>query len=161
MNSLRIIEFFVPGEPVGKGRHRAVSRKRRDKSTGKMGSYIAHITPDKTEEYEQLVANTGCEAMRACQLFEGPVLVELYMGLSIPKSMSKKRKAQALGGLLFPTKKPDMDNVIKAIFDGLNGVVWVDDVQVVDSVVRKRYAEVPGVKVRVVPLFTADRKGTV
>ncbi|MNP83694.1 Endodeoxyribonuclease RusA [compost metagenome] len=69
--------------------------------------------------------------------------------------MSKKRKAMAIAGELFPTKKPDMDNVIKAIYDGLNGVVWKDDVQVVDAFVRKRYGEVPGVHVRIVPLEAA------
>lgn len=152
MREPQVVEFFVPGEPVGKGRHRAVPRKRRDKSTGKMGSYIAHITPKRTEDYEALVASTGCEAMAGRSLINVPVLVELRMGLAIPKSESKKRKAAMAAGLVMPTKKPDMDNVIKAIFDGLNGVVWVDDVQVVDSIVRKRFAEVPGVRVRVVPL---------
>lgn len=158
---LQIVEFFVPGQPVGKMRHRAVSRKRRDTSTGQMGSYIAHITPQRTEDYEALVASTGCKAMQARQLIAGPVLVELHMGLSIPQSMSKKRRALAVAGRIFPTKKPDVDNVIKSIFDGLNGAVWVDDVQVVDTVVRKRYAETPGVRVRVVPLYTADHQEAV
>lgn len=35
----------------------------------------------------------------------------------------------------------------KAIFDGMNGVVWKDDVQVVEVRKRKRYAETPGVVV--------------
>ncbi|MDG9784656.1 RusA family crossover junction endodeoxyribonuclease [Metapseudomonas otitidis] len=146
MNSLRIIEFFVPGEPVGKGRPRLSTHA---------GLPRMHSTA-KSIAYEGLIAHAGSQAMAGEALIEGPVLVEIYMGLSMPQSMSKKRRAQALAGLIFPTKRPDMDNVIKAIFDGLNGVTWVDDVQVVDSVVRKRYAEVPGVKVRVVPLYTTD-----
>lgn len=146
MRDARIIEFFVPGEPVGKGRPRI----------GRVGQHARLFTPEKTASYEGLIAHAGSQAMAGDIPIAGPVLVELHMGLTIPQSMSKKRKAQALAGLVFPTKKPDMDNVIKAIFDGLNGVVWVDDVQVVDSVVRKRYAETPGVRVRVVPLYTTD-----
>lgn len=48
---------------------------------------------------------------------------------------------------MLPTKKPDADNVLKAVFDGMNGVVWVDDVQACGVVLRKRYAETPGVTV--------------
>nr|WP_325053292.1 RusA family crossover junction endodeoxyribonuclease [Pseudomonas tructae] len=101
--------------------------------------------------YEGLIAMVGTEAMAGRALLEGPVMVEMRIVLGIPKSMPKKRQAQALAGEIFPTKKPDMDNVIKAIYDGLNGVVWKDDVQVVDAIVRKRYGEVPGVHVNVVP----------
>jgi Holliday junction resolvase RusA-like endonuclease len=43
----------------------------------------------------------------------------------------------------------DLDNVVKAVFDGLNGVLWRDDVLVVDLRVRKRYAATPCVRVEV------------
>lgn len=152
MHDLKPVSFVVPGEPVGKGRPRAVGRKRRDKATGQLVSYTAHITPERTENYENRIGMAGQQAMAGRDLIEGPVMVELHIALSIPQSMSKKRKALAAAGDLFPTKKPDMDNVIKAIYDGLNGVVWKDDVQVVDAHVRKRFGDTPGVSVRVVPL---------
>jgi len=50
---------------------------------------------------------------------------------------------------VLPTTKPDADNVVKAVFDGLNGVLWRDDVLVVDLRVRKRYAATPCVRVEV------------
>ncbi len=62
-----------------------------------------------------------------------------------------------MSGQLHPTKKPDLDNVQKAIYDGLNGVVWKDDVQVVKAVVGKRYGETPGVRVKVVPLLEGEQ----
>ncbi|CAI3799032.1 hypothetical protein GLGCALEP_02126 [Pseudomonas sp. MM221] len=155
MADLKPVQFLVPGEPVGKGRPRAVGRKRRDKATGQLVSYTAHITPERTENYENRISMAGTRAMAGRTLLEGAVMVEMRIVLAIPQSMSKKRKAQAIAGELFPTKKPDMDNVIKAIYDGLNGVVWKDDVQVVDAFVRKRYGEVPGVHVRIVPLEAA------
>lgn len=146
MRDLKPVAFVVPGEPVGKGRPRI----------GKVGNHARMFTPAKTASYEGLIAHAGQQAMAGRQLLDGPVMVEMHIGLSIPQSMSKKRKAQAIAGQIFPTKKPDMDNVIKAIYDGLNGVVWRDDVQVVDAHVRKRYVETPGVRVRVVPLVAEE-----
>ncbi|WP_137279246.1 RusA family crossover junction endodeoxyribonuclease [Pseudomonas rhizoryzae] len=154
MREFAVVEFVVPGKPIGKGRPRAVTRKRRDKSTGQLGTYTAHITPARTEAYEESIARAGEIAMAGRDLIPHPVMVELQILLPIPQSKSKKWKAQAVAGQVFPTTKPDMDNVIKAIYDGLNGVVWRDDVQVVDAIVRKRYAETPCVRVRIVPLMT-------
>ena len=52
-----------------------------------------------------------------------------------------------LDGRLLPTSKPDTDNVLKAVLDGCNGVLWRDDVLVVDVRIRKRYAATPCVRV--------------
>jgi len=145
MSELKPVQFLVPGEPVGKGRPRI----------GRVGGHARMFTPQKTASYEGLIALAGTEAMAGRTLLEGAVMVEMRIVLAIPQSMSNKRRAMAIAGELFPTKKPDMDNVIKAIYDGLNGVVWKDDVQVVDAFVRKRYGEVPGVHVRIVPLEAA------
>lgn len=76
--------------------------------------------------------------------------------LPIPQSWPKRKQAAALAGTEYPTKKPDADNVIKAIFDALNGVVWHDDTRVVDMVVRKRYAAVPGVTKEIVRVNQID-----
>ncbi|EPS4551542.1 RusA family crossover junction endodeoxyribonuclease [Pseudomonas aeruginosa] len=137
MADLRPVMFTVPGEPVGKGRPRI----------GRVGAHARMFTPAKTANYEGLIAHSGQQAMAGRALFEGPVLVELDIALSIPQSMSKKRKSLALAGGLYPTKKPDMDNVIKAIYD----------VQVVKAVVGKRYGETPGVRVKVVPLLEGEQ----
>lgn len=67
---------------------------------------------------------------------------------SIPVSWSlKKQRAAALGELRH-TKRPDLDNVVKAIKDGANGVVWKDDSQVDDVRASKRYGQ-PRVEVEV------------
>ena len=63
----------------------------------------------------------------------------------MPASWSKRKAAEALHGVIRPTKKPDADNVLKAVCDGINGVVWHDDTQAVDVTLRKRYGPVPGV----------------
>ncbi|PTU70778.1 RusA family crossover junction endodeoxyribonuclease [Chromobacterium haemolyticum] len=134
------ISFFVPGAPVGKGRPKVSSRG---------GQFAQMYTPEKTANYESLIALAAQEAMAGNPLIAGPADVEISMFLPVPTSWSKKKQAAALQGQVYPTKKPDADNVIKAIFDGINGVVWVDDVQACDIVVRKRYADKPGVEVTV------------
>jgi Holliday junction resolvase RusA-like endonuclease len=77
--------------------------------------------------------------------------VQLSITMAVPISWSKKKAAAALAGQVLPTRKPDADNVVKAVFDGMNGVVWRDDVQAVDLQLRKRYGTTPGVHVRVTP----------
>ena len=131
------VQFVVPGQPVAKGRPKVDAR----------GKFARVYTPEKTVNYEGLVAHSAQTAMNGRQLFSGPVAVELDIRISIPASWSGKRKDMAQRGEIAATKRPDADNVEKAVFDGMNGVVWVDDVQVVQVSKRKRYADVPGVVV--------------
>lgn len=81
--------------------------------------------------------------------------LEVDVVCSVPKSATKRFAADALTGRARPTKKPDADNVLKAICDGMNGVVWKDDLQAVDIRVSKRYGQTPGVHVRVAALEAA------
>lgn len=59
-----------------------------------------------------------------------PLIISILAIFPIPKYVSKKTKDLMLNGCLFPTKKPDADNVIKVILDSLNGVAYRDDVQI-------------------------------
>lgn len=136
------VVFVVPGEPVGKGRPRI----------GKVGQHARMFAPQKTANYEGLVAMAAQEALAGRPLIVGPVLMELHMFHPVPRSWSKKRQAMALVGEVMPTVKCDADNCLKAVCDALNGVVWRDDTQVVNVFLAKRYAENPRVEVKVVPL---------
>ncbi len=145
-----MIDFIVYGPPQGKGRPIAGHRF----ATGGV-KLPCMRTPAKTVAYEGLVAHCGAAAMAGAPLLDGPVELRLFIECQVPASWSKKKQAQALAGEILPTTKPDVDNVIKAIGDGLNGVVWKDDVQVTDVITRKRYAEKPQVRVMVRPAVTA------
>ena len=134
-----MLDFIVYGAPQGKGRARV----------GRIGQHVRMFTPAKTLAYESLVAHCGADAMAGRPLLEGPVELRLLIDVAIPASWSKRKQAQALAAEILPTTKPDVDNVIKAIGDGLNGVVWKDDSQVSDVIARKRYAEKPQVRVMV------------
>ena len=139
------ITFIVPGAPQGKGRPRV----------GSIGGHARMFTPAKTVAYEGLIAHAAQQAMAGRALLDEPVSCRVLIVAPVPASWSKRKQADALAGAVFPTTKPDADNVVKAIFDGLNGVLWRDDVLVVDLAVRKRYGATPRVEVAVEPVATS------
>lgn len=105
------------------------------------------FTPAKTVAYEGLIALAARQSMDGHAMLDGACAIEVTAVCSVPASWSKKKRADALSGALRPTKKPDGDNVLKAVCDGINGVVWADDVQAVDQRVRKVYGERPELRV--------------
>jgi Holliday junction resolvase RusA-like endonuclease len=86
--------------------------------------------------------------MRGRTPVTGPLALTVVAMLAIPKSWSKKKQAAALAGQERPTARPDWDNFGK-VTDALNGIVWVDDAQVVEAMVIKRYAERPCLRIEV------------
>ena len=133
------IAFTIPGEPQGKGRARV----------GRVGGFVRMFTPDKTLAYEGLVSVLAKQAMQNSPPFVGACFADVIIFHSIPASFSKKKTASALAGELIPIKKPDVDNVLKAVFDGMNGIVWRDDTQAVKVRAEKKYSATPGVFVSV------------
>jgi len=134
-----MITFTIPGTPRGKGRPRAAKR----------GNHIGMYTPKETVSYENLIKIKAQEAMRGGSLISGGVLVYLNIEVKIPDSWSAKKKKSALMMEFYPTTKPDADNVIKAVFDGMNGIVYGDDKQVCHISAIKIYSLTPQVKVTI------------
>lgn len=128
------VEFTIKGEPRGKGRPRFTK-------TGRV------YTPSKTSDYESLVALGYLNSVKGYK-FTSPVRVTIRAYHKPPKK-SKKVVEDMLNWHILPTKKPDVDNIAKIVLDGLNGVAWDDDTQVVDLLVYKRYEEEPYVKVTI------------
>lgn len=142
------VTFTIPGPPQGKGRPRI----------GKVGAHARMFTPAKTVAYESMISVIAQTAMAGRPLLEGPVRLSLLLHCQIPASWSQKKQRLALEGGVYPTTKPDADNVLKAVCDGCNGVLWKDDVQAVDIVLTKRYAALPCVQVRVQPVEVAAQQ---
>ncbi|ALV06684.1 RusA family crossover junction endodeoxyribonuclease [Roseateles depolymerans] len=136
------VTFVVPGQPQGKGRAKIV----------KIGGFSRMATPAKTVAYEGLVAHAAQMALAGRPLLQGPVHVRLAVECQVPGSWSQKKQRAAINGEVMPTTKPDIDNVIKAVFDGCNGVLWKDDVQVVQVTVVKQYSATPCVRFAAVEL---------
>lgn len=136
------ISFVIPGAPVGKGRPKFARR----------GNFVSTYTPEKTASYENLVKVVAQQAMAGKDLIQGAVCVGILLFVTPPASWSQKKQAEAIRGGVFPTSKPDVDNVIKGIFDAMNDIVWKDDKQVCDLVLSKRYCTTPRAVVEVRPL---------
>ena len=146
MIDLQPLCFVVPGMPVAKGRHRTATRV----IDGEV--LTRHYTPKTTVDYQRCTALFARQAMRGRALINAPVLLALSIVVPPAKTWPKAKRAKAMTGRLLPTKKPDLSNVLKAIEDALNGVVWHDDVQVVGVIACKRFGAEPGVVVSVTPL---------
>jgi Holliday junction resolvase RusA-like endonuclease len=138
------IAFTIPGEARGKGRPRASS----------YGGRIRLHSDAKTASYENLVKLAAVAAMKGAVPLDEPLMVIITARMVPPASVSKKRRTAMLAGVTLPTKKPDLDNVVKAVLDGCNGVAFRDDVLVVSQFAHKRYAETAGVDVVIEPLKT-------
>ena len=134
-----MIIFDIPGQPVAKGRPRFARR----------GAFVSTYTPKKTEVYENLVKAAAFTAMAGRSPLVCPVILHVVINLQIPVSWSKRKQAKAAIGEVAATKKPDADNVLKSVKDGVNGVVWRDDSQVIQVMLTKRYSEIPSVAVRI------------
>lgn len=127
----------IPGDPRGQGRPRATIR----------GKHAGVYTDSKTASYQNLVALAAKDAMGSRPLLEGPLQLTLFARFRIPKSTSKKARARMINFVDKPTKKPDLTNILKAVEDGMNGVVFSDDSQIVTLHAKKFYTENPGVKI--------------
>lgn len=134
---MSMVYFFVPGKVQGKARPRFSS---------KSGTVY---TPGKTKSYERQIAE-AYEAQRG-PCFEGAVMVVIEAVFSIPKSWTRAKKAEAAAGKLAPGK-PDIDNILKVVLDGLNGIAYKDDKQVTMTQCKKIYTatnSLPGLRVYV------------
>lgn len=124
------VTFYVEGEARGKQRPRTV---RKD---GVLRTY----TPKETKNYEQLVKSAYLREADGA-FFDGPVSVTISVFVEPPKSASKAKKVKMLllPEKMWPTKRPDLDNVAKTICDALNGTAYKDDAQIVQLFVARHY----------------------
>lgn len=85
--------------------------------------------------WRERVALAAHAAMGGRPLFEGPVWVATSFVLPRPKSAPKTRAVSA-------AKRPDLDKLVRSVFDAITSVVVSDDAQVVASLAAKRVADV-------------------
>lgn len=139
------LTIIVPGDPVPKGRPRFTKS--------------GHVyTPKKTAVFETAVRMHALSAMKGRKIFTGGVKLTTNFFLPIPKSWSLSKKAMATSGRLRHTVRPDTDNLVKAVKDALNGIVYVDDAQVDVDCSTKRYGEIP--RTEIIVEVEHEKKGS-
>ena len=123
-----IYEFEVPGKVIGKGRPR-------------LNSYTGVVyTPTKTKDYESLVEQYFLLKYPRFKILEGRIKVSIIAYFSIPKATKKSDINEMLDNNISPTKKPDIDNIVKAVLDSMNKFAFKDDNQITKLEVEKKYA---------------------
>jgi Holliday junction resolvase RusA-like endonuclease len=133
------IMFTVYGHPVAKGRPRFSTR----------GKFPVAYTPEKTKTYESEVGMMAKVAMGASKALEGALEAFIYVTFPVPASYSKKRTEACLNDFEKHTKRPDLDNVIKSVIDGMDKIVFDNDSQITSIHATKVYGEVAKVEVMV------------
>ena len=132
------IVLMIPGTPYAKKSDRI--------TTG--GGKARAFNPAENERFEAVVRQLAALQLRRPLL--GPVRVEIAAVFAPPPSWSKKKRAAHLWRA--HTQKPDLDNLAKAVLDGLNRVAFGDDSQVVDLRTRKLWGEPAQTKVTIEPM---------
>lgn len=140
---MRYVELTILGEPMGKQRPRATF----------VAGHATIYTPRKTIAYEGRFAHAYGEKYGDEPPIQGACKVSITAVFALSKAdyTSKgepnKRGRAKLDGTIQVTKKPDCDNIAKAVLDGLNEVALMDDCQVVELNIVKRYGTQPKVSV--------------
>ena len=116
-----MIKFIIEGEPHGKGRPRF----------GNGRTY----TPKKTMEYEKLVAFSAHKA--SLKKTSSAISVEIMAIHKRPKRLMRKSDPK---GRIIKDTKPDIDNIVKAVLDGLKS--FFDDKQVYYLVASKYWSAI-------------------
>lgn len=118
------IEVEVNGQPQGKGRPRFT----------KVGRAY---TPQKTKDYERRIQAASWAAMQKAGLepTDKSVVVRISAQMDIPASWPKVKKLEAEYNARHHNTKPDLDNIVKAVLDGIScanggGPIIMDDKQV-------------------------------
>lgn len=124
------IAFFVAGKP-------------RAMQTGSVVTAGGRSFPIRRNATWAAVVGLVARQHAPAVLLEGPLVVDLLFHFRPPRTATRRRH---------PVVRPDGENLAKGILDALNGVLYHDDSQVVDLLIRKRYSETEGVRVDIRPL---------
>lgn len=134
-----IYRYVIPGPAVAQGRPRITTAN----------GYPRAYDPPKSRAYKQFVRACVMQQGRPEKLLTGALRVDTVEYRRIAASFRKAQRVEAAQGAVRPITKPDMDNVEKAVWDALTGLVWKDDAQVVDGRRAKFYSTEPRVEIEI------------
>ena len=156
----------IIGDPLGKQRPRrgrTIAQTVQVHGQEKTIYHATTYTPAKTHNYERRVRHIFRSMLKQDALaLTDPVVIEIDAHYKLPTSATKQEKLNMLAGSLLPEKTPDIDNIAKAVMDGLNPETrkhlikqqgfLQDDRQVVNLLGFKDYAIEPSVTIKVTTL---------
>ena len=134
MSENEVINIVIYGNPVPQGRPKFARR----------GNFVTAYDPQRSRNYKQWLRLNIIDKLKKVEgwkPYESAILVDIVFYMGIPTSWGKKKRTEAAQGLVRPTSKKsgDLDNLVKAVQDAGNGLLWVDDSIITDLRARKRY----------------------
>jgi crossover junction endodeoxyribonuclease RusA len=121
-----VIKFSVEGTPIQQGSMRHIGHGR--------------MIHNKAVELAAWRADIASAAKLAgCKPILDPIAITMRFRVKRPKSVKRD----------YPTVAPDLDKYIRGVNDGLTGVAFADDSQVVQIIASKEYADAPGVDIEI------------
>lgn len=130
------VTFFVAGVPVPQGSKTAFVVGKR--------AVLTDANKDKLRPWRAEVTRVAGEAWAGRESLAGAVSVDVRFVFERPKTVKRDT----------PHVKPDIDKLLRALFDGVTDAkVWVDDAQVVRVNATKVYGAVAGVDVSISRFF--------
>ncbi len=134
------VSFTIPGKPYA---------KKRPRFSRKIGRAF---DPKENSDFEGTVGHLARPHFPAPM--EGPVRLFIHIVFAAPASWSRKKRDAMLHRP--HTQKPDVDNLGKAVADGLNRIAWADDAQVYELSVCKFWGVTDQTVVHVEPYSGAQ-----
>lgn len=131
------VSFTVYGKPQPAGSKKAFQHPR-------TGRVVVVDDAKGSRPWKQEVAGAALEARGERELLHGPISLAVEFYVARPKGhFGTGRNATRVrpSAPWFPTVKPDVTKLVRAVEDALNGLIWRDDAQVIDQIACKRYGE--------------------
>lgn len=124
--------FIYHGIPKAQGRPKFYRR----------GNFVGAYDPKDSREYKN---NVACQILQQHpQLIDRGKAIKLYLSFFLPRPKghyNSKGDVKPQFERTAHTKKPDLDNLVKAVKDSLKGIIWHDDSQVYHTIAMKGYTE--------------------
>ena len=131
-----LLVFEIQTKPIPQARPRFFSRCRKCRlkhlpnACDNCKSHSGAYDPERSKSFKEVIAwHARTEAFRQGlrNPVDGPISIRLIF------RMGKNGKER------FHTKRPDVDNLAKAVKDALKGIVYADDSQIVEAHLYKQY----------------------
>ena len=121
-----MIKFSVEGTPIQQGSMRHIGHGR-----------MIHSKAVELAAWRADIASAA--KLAGCKPILDPIAITMRFRVKRPKSVKRE----------YPTVAPDLDKYVRSVNDGLTGVAFADDSQVIQIIASKEYADNPGVDIEI------------
>ena len=121
-----MIKFSVEGTPIQQGSMRHIGHGR-----------MIHSKAVELAAWRADIASAA--KLAGCKPILDPIAITMKFRVKRPKSVKRE----------YPTVAPDLDKYVRSVNDGLTGVAFADDSQVIQIIASKEYADNPGVDIEI------------